>query len=53
MKVIPDLFMDETVVPGKKGEKHIQQQVINNLYHKELYRVDLDQSGIKLAIEAI
>ena len=45
--------MDETVVPGKKGEKQIQQQVINNLYHKELYRVDLDQSGIKLAIEAI
>ena len=37
----------------KKGEKHIQQQVINTLYHKELYRVDLEQSGIKLAIEAI
>ncbi len=37
----------------KKGEKRIQQQVIKILYHKELYRVDLDQSGIKLAIEAI
>ena len=48
-----DLFMDETVLPGKKEEKRIQQQVINILYHKELYRVDLDQSGIKLAIEAI
>ena len=45
--------MDETVLPGKKEEKRIQQQVINILYHKELYRVDLDQSGIKLAIEAI
>ena len=48
-----DLFMDETVVPGKKEEKRIQQQVINTLYHKELYRVDLEQSGIKLAIKAI
>ena len=37
----------------QKGEKRIQQQVINTLYHTELYRVDLDQSGIKLAIEAI
>ena len=51
--ICSDLFMDETVVPGKKGEKHIQQQVINILYHRELYRVDLEQSGIKLAIEAI